>query len=460
MAAVSADASTSDTIAAIATPPGAGGIGIVRVSGPDAFAIARAIFRVQGAPPLISGRGLHVGKVVDSAGATVDSAVLLIFPGPHSYTTEDVAEIQGHGGQAACGRVLGLALRQGARLAAAGEFTRRAFLGGRLDLAQAEAVADLIAARGERALELAVSQLEGRLSRAVSRARQACLELLARIEAVLDFPEDVPSPGPEEVQAILGDVREQVERLLATAEAGRLARSGARVAIVGRPNVGKSSLLNALVQADRAIVTATPGTTRDVVETSFVLGGIPLTLLDTAGIRDAAADEVEALGMERSRRQLAEADLRLLVADAASGAGEGDLALVAACSGRPTVYVGNKADLLSGAADLPPGQDWVLVSALTGAGLDELDRTLLGVLAGKAGSQAPGDVAINARHRAVLEEAASALARAQEAARSDLPLDCVAADVGAAVRGLGQVVGADLAEEMLDVLFSRFCVGK
>lgn len=443
-----------DTIAAIATPPGSGGIGIVRISGPDAFRIASAVFREGGRPPDLTCRGLHVGWVVDpSTGGKLDHAVLLAFPGPRSYTTEDVAELQGHGGPALCGRILALVLAQGARLAAPGEFTKRAFLGGRLDLAQAEAVADLIEARGERALELAVAQLEGRLSRSVRAAREEAMALLAHIEAVIDFPDDVDAMPAGRTRQIIASAQAAVGALLATADTGLLARTGATVAIVGRPNVGKSSLLNALAQADKAIVTAQPGTTRDVVETGFQIAGIPLTVQDTAGIRESS-DEVEAIGVERSRKHLAAADLRLLVVDAAQGLQPEDEALLDEVQGLPTVLVANKADI---AATLLPDSGWLAVSALTGQGLSELEAAIVRHL---PATHAPAEVAINARHRAALEAASAALDRATSALAEDLPLDCISADIREAVRSLGQVVGEDIAEEMLDVLFSRFCVGK
>jgi tRNA modification GTPase len=451
-----------DTIAAIATPSGFGGIGIVRISGPDAFAIAARVFCERGKPPEIRGRGMHVGWVVDPAtGARIDHAILLAFPAPHSYTTEDVAEIQGHGGPALCGRVLRHVLACGARLAAPGEFTKRAFLGGRIDLAQAEAVADLIEARGERALDLAVAQLEGRLSRAVRDGREACIELLARIEAVLDFPDDVSAVDGAALSGEMQAVRDMVEALLATSGTGQLARNGATLAIIGRPNVGKSSLLNALVQAERAIVTAIPGTTRDVVEVAFQFSGIPVRMLDTAGIRPAD-DEVEAIGIARSRKHLAEADLRIWVVDASAGLTAEDQAIGEALEGLPTIQIANKADLIGPTRERRPNASDALapflkVSALTGQGLPDLEARILRAL---PGAVAPGEVAINARHQAALLQASAALARAIEAAGSDLPLDCAATDIREAAGHLGQVVGTDLTEAMLDVLFLRFCIGK
>ena len=316
-----------------------------------------------------------------------------------------------------------------------------------------------------------MAQLEGRLSRSVAQARDQAIGLLAQIEAVIDFPDDVDELSANRVQAVVGEVRRIVRDLLATADTGLLARVGATVAIVGRPNVGKSSLLNALVQAERAIVTAQPGTTRDVVETAFQIEGIPLTVLDTAGIRESA-DEVEALGVARSRQHLAAADVRLLVVDASAGLLPEDLRLLEAVADMPTVYVANKADLLGDRSSTPddwrpagtpappgtPGHlSWELVSATTGQGVPGLEKAILRHL---RLSEGPSQTAVNARHRAALQVAAEALDRAYHASAQELPLDCVSADVRMAVLSLGQVLGTDVTEEMLDVLFSRFCVGK
>ncbi len=400
-----------DTIAAIATAPGVGAIGVIRVSGPLASSIARAIFRSGHRGPELARRGLHVGWVVDPATEErIDQAVLLVFPGPRSFTGEDVVELQGHGGPAVLRRLLGVVLGQGARLASPGEFTRRAFLSGRIDLAQAEAIGELVSARGERALQAAIGQLEGRLSHEVAQLRLALLELLARIEAAVDFPEDVPELGPPEVLEVLADARIQIDELLAGARAGEIARSGARVAIVGQPNVGKSSLLNALLRSDRAIVTAMPGTTRDVLEADLEIAGIPVRLVDTAGIRPAR-DEIEKEGVARSWQQVDGADLVILVYDVRSGLAAAEHDLVARAGERPVVIVASKVDLLN-----PPGAepgeaqaaswpgDHLGVSSLTRQGLAELEAALAEALLSGSGSGQLG-IAVNARHRGALHQA-------------------------------------------------------
>lgn len=452
-----------DTIAAIATPPGTGGVAIIRISGPEALEIADAIFRVGGQALGLrrgAGRELHVGHVVDpQSQALIDEVIMLVFRAPRSYTTEDVVEFQGHAGAAVVQRLLGLVLRLGARLAAPGEFTKRAFLGGRIDLTQAEAIADVTSARTERALEIALLQLEGRLAHANQAMRHAAKHLLARLEAAIDFPDEIDLPSESELHQRLRDLIQEAQRLLATAAGGRLLREGATLAIVGRPNVGKSSLLNALLRTDHAIVTDVPGTTRDVLEAGWSIRGVPFRLLDTAGIRAEGADAAEVIGIARSRALLAAADVRLVVLDASSELGAEDQVLLAqARAAGLTIVVANKIDR-GQVSDPELGREMVFVSALQGTGLAELEQAIYEGVLGAALTPIAG-IAINARQRSALERFRLALERALEGVVGGIPVDFVTIDLKEAIAALGEVSGDELAEEVIDHIFASFCVGK
>jgi len=454
--------SLDDTIAAIATPVGEGGIGIVRLSGPDAANILERLF--VPASPLPAGRpqprALHYGHIVDPAtGQVVDEVLAAHMPAPATYTRQDVVEIDGHGGIVALRRILGLCLRHGARLAEAGEFTARAFLNGRLDLAQAEAVLDVVRSRTEVSLQAAVDQLAGRLSDQLRPLRARLVEALAYTEATLDFAEDeIP---PQDIDQALDEAAAGLQRLLAEAERGIVYRQGVRVAIVGRPNVGKSSLLNRLLRTNRAIVTDVPGTTRDTLEETLNLRGIPVVLVDTAGIQAEPDDPVERLGVERSRAALAQADLALLVVDTSQPLTDADRAIAGLVRGRPAIVVLNKVDL---PAHAEPGVDASLpavrVSALSGQGLDTLEETLVEtVLSGEVtASEAP--MVTNPRHKEALERALDHV-RAAGAAhdRGELP-ELLAIDLSAAVQALGEITGQAAGEDLIETIFSNFCVGK
>jgi len=454
--------SLDDTIAAIATPVGEGGIGIVRLSGPDAANILERLF--VPASPLPGGRpqprALHYGHIVDPAtGHVVDEVLAAHMPAPATYTRQDVVEIDGHGGIVALRRILGLCLRHGARLAEPGEFTARAFLNGRLDLAQAEAVLDVVRSRTEVSLQAAVDQLAGRLSDQLRPLRARLVDALAYTEATLDFVEDeIP---PQDIGQALEEVAAGLERLLAEAERGIVYRQGVRVAIVGRPNVGKSSLLNRLLRTNRAIVTDIPGTTRDTLEETLNLRGIPVVLVDTAGIQAEPDDPVERLGVERSRAALARADLALLVVDASQPVTDADRAIAGLVGGRPAILVLNKVDLpvhaeMDGDGSLPA----VRVSALSGQGLDALEETLVEtVLSGKvAASEAP--MVTNPRHKEALERALDHVRAAGAAhARGELA-ELLAIDLSAAVQALGEITGQTAGEDLVEAIFSNFCVGK
>ena len=459
------DPHATDTIAAIATAiaPGQGSVAIVRVSGPRAEAIGRQLFQVPGCQPWESHRVLY-GHVVDPAsGERVDEALLLLMRAPRSFTREDVVEFHCHGGLAAVRRVQELVWAAGARPAAPGEFSQRAFLHGRLDLTRAEAIVEMINARGRRAAALAMAGLDGGLQRRIEALRGRLLDPLAELEARLDFEDDLPPLDPAAVTAALLAVREELERLVAEAQLGERLREGLRVAIVGRPNVGKSSLLNRLSRRERAIVADLPGTTRDLLESELVLDGVPLTLLDTAGIRPSD-DPVERLGIARSREALASADVVLLLYDLAEGWTAADAALRAQVpDGVPLLVVGNKADL--GPEALPAGLPnpdaapaELAISARTGAGEAELTGLLL-ERCGAAGAEGL-QVALNARQRDLAAAAAAALTRSLEAAAEGLPWDFWTIDLRDAVRRLGEITGAEVSESLLDRVFSRFCIGK
>ncbi len=446
-----------DTIAAIATAvaPGQGSVAIVRISGPRADAIGRKLFRPVGQQLWETHRVLY-GHLVDPAsGERVDEVLLLPMRAPRSFTREDVVEVHCHGGLIAVQRVLDLVLTAGARRAGPGEFSLRAFLNGRLDLTRAEAIGELITARSRRAAQLAMAGLDGGLQRRIGALRERLLDQLAELEARVDFEEDLPPLDAGAVVADLGAVRSELGRLVQEASQGRLLREGLKVAIVGRPNVGKSSLLNALSRSERAIVTDLPGTTRDLVESELVLNGVPLTLLDTAGIRPTE-DRVERLGIERSRQALAAADAVLLLVDLVQGWTVADAELAALVPGGvPLLVVGNKADR----AGIPAGAPVdVAISALTGAGLEALAEVLLVRCGATLG---PGlEVALNARQRELAAAAAASLDASLAAAAQRLPWDFWTIDLRQAIRSLGEISGEEVSEAVLDRIFSRFCIGK
>ena len=449
----------NDTIAAVATAvaPGEGSVAIVRLSGPEAEAIATALFVAPGDQVWESHRVLY-GHVCDPAsGERVDEALLLLMRAPRSFTRETVVEFHCHGGLICVQRVLELALAAGARRALPGEFSQRAFLNGRLDLTRAEAVSELVTARSRRAAQLAMAGLDGGLQQRIAALRGRLLDQLAELEARVDFEDDLPPLDGVAVAEALGAVQAELQALVRDGERGQLLREGLRVAIVGRPNVGKSSLLNRLSRRERAIVTDLPGTTRDLVESELVLQGVPLTLLDTAGIR-STVDRVEQLGIERSRAALRSADVVLLLFDLAAGWRPDDQQLRQAVpDGVPLLVVGNKADqLASGVAPAPEAD--VCVSALNGSGHAQLETALLRCC-GHGDAQGL-QVALNRRQRDLAAAAAASLQASLGAAREQLPWDFWTIDLRAAVRSLGEITGEEVSEAVLDRVFSRFCIGK
>jgi tRNA modification GTPase len=451
-----------DTIAALATAvaPGEGSVAIVRLSGPKAEAIARQLFQAPGDQVWDSHRVLY-GHVVDPLrGERMDEALLLLMRAPRSFTREDVVEFHCHGGLQVVRQVLELVLSAGARRAAAGEFSQRAFLNGRLDLTRAEAICDLITARSRRAAQLAIAGLDGGIQRRITALRHRLLDQLAELEARVDFEDDLPPLEAPAVVAELEAVRQALQELVQEAAQGQRLREGLRVAIVGRPNVGKSSLLNRLSRRERAIVTDLPGTTRDLLETELVLDGVPLTLIDTAGIRPTT-DRVERLGIDRSRQALASADAVLLLYDLTAGWTAADQELRAQVPpGVPLLVVGNKGDQLHAPPlpQAPPPQQEVRISALTGQGETELVQRLLqrcGVLPVEGMA-----VALNQRQRDLAAAAAASLAASLAAAQGALPWDFWTIDLRAAISSLGEITGEEVTDAVLDRVFSRFCIGK
>lgn len=456
--------SLDDTIAAIATSIGHSGVGIVKLSGPEAYAIARRLFCSATGKKDFQPYRMHYGQIIDpDSGGVVDEAMLVYMPKPRSYTRQDVIEIQAHGGLIPLRRILQLTLNLGARPAEAGEMTLRAFLNGRLDLAQAEAVLDVIEAKTEAALRVAAEQLGGALSQQVRQVRRELLDTLAFLEASIDFVEDdIPL---QEVIGPLQQVTTQLTRLLKSADQGQIYRQGVRAAIVGRPNVGKSSLLNALLRGDRAIVTSIPGTTRDTLEETANIGGIPLVLVDTAGIRSETSDEVERIGIERSRAALERSDLALMVLDASQRLEPGDWEIGDLVGAKPALLIINKTDLSSAhtfepASDFLPSAPQVRISALSGQGIEALEEAIITLVTGGGVTLADTPLVSNPRHKALLQHALTHTQAAVEAQAAGLSPDLVSIDVRAAVDALGEITGETATEDLLDTIFSKFCIGK
>ena len=446
----------SQTIAAVATAvaPGQGGIAVIRLSGPDAQCAVREITSFPGAQPWESHRVLY-GHVMAADGLErLDEVLVLLMQAPRSFTAEDVVEIHCHGGVMAVQRVLSRVLEQpGVRRALPGEFSQRAVLNGRLDLTRAEAISDLVAARSQRAAQLAMAGVDGGIQRRIEQLRERLLDQLSELEARVDFEDDLPALDGQALLTVLQSVRDDLLQLVADGERSAALHQGLRVALVGRPNVGKSSLLNRLSRRERAIVTDLPGTTRDLLESEIVLEGVPITLLDTAGIR-STNDAVEQLGIARSHDALASADLVVLLFDLTDGWTEDDQALRQQIPADvPYLLVGNKADL----SDAEAAAD-VHLSAVTGSGEAELVQALLE----RCGALADGSLllALNQRQADLARAAAAALKRSEQVAADGLPWDFWTIDLRQAIHSLGEITGEELTESVLDRIFSRFCIGK
>lgn len=439
---------SSDTIAAIATPPGEGAIAMVRISGPDAAPILAHIFKSSAKTP--APRQATFGKIHDG-GEVLDQVLVTTFQAPASFTGEDMAEITCHGGILLAARILETVLRSGARAADAGEFSQRAFFNGKIDLTRAEAIMDIIRARTAPALRAAALQLEGRLGKEIMALRDTVLEVVAHIEAWIDFPEEGIDPATGRyLLAKINAALERTERLLSTANEGRVLREGIRVAIMGLPNAGKSSLLNRLLGMDRAIVSEVPGTTRDTIEESACLRGILFRLTDTAGLRETN-DPVEREGVARSGRAMESADLVLHIFDASATTPPAPL-------NDREILVANKCDLLPTESLKHTGA--IAVSSLTGEGFDALLDAMTNANGSKHAVTGDSLAAINARHKALLESAATSLRAAAELVQTSAPPELAAVELRSALDALGRIVGATDTEDILGEIFSRFCIGK
>ena len=455
-----------DTIAAVATPVGQGGIGIVRVSGALAGDIAKRLFRPRKPVQTLQSHRLYLGHLTDpETGAMVDEVLLSFMRAPHSYTREDVVEINSHSGPFLLSRILQIVLRSGARLARPGEFTFRAFMSGRMDLTQAEAVVDLIRAQSEKGLVMAARQMKGRLREEIESMQRKVLALLARVEVGIDFPEDVPDllPGPE-TSSLEKDLLEPLERLIAAHEERRIWMEGVRTVIVGRVNAGKSSLLNRLLNEERSLVTSIPGTTRDMIESTLHLGGVPLRLTDTAGFRKVRG-KIEGLGIRLTEQKLGEADLVLIVIDQSRPLGQHDLHLLAASDKKKSLIILNKIDLpfrlgRERSRKALEGYEVVRLSALTGEGMEDLRRTILNRLGtGGMDSASPG-LAPNLRQKEALNEASRHFRNGLAHLREEGPPEIIAADLQGGLEALGEIIGETTPEDVLDRIFSEFCIGK
>ncbi|MEM7012002.1 MAG: tRNA uridine-5-carboxymethylaminomethyl(34) synthesis GTPase MnmE [Verrucomicrobiota bacterium] len=445
--------SNSDTIAAIATPPGQAAIALLRVSGPQAVEIAERVFR----GPQLQARVQTFGKIVDENGIAIDEVLLTSFPGPNSYTGEDTIEISCHGGLLVTQTVLERLLQSGARHAEGGEFTQRAFLNGKLDLTQAEAVMDVISAQTTLALRAANEQLGGKLGGQVEQLRQDLIGIVAHVEAYIDFPEeDIDPDVGQQLLDRIAVLRKEIERLTATADQGRILREGVRTVIAGAPNVGKSSLMNVLLGFDRAIVSDTAGTTRDTIEEVINVGGIPLRLVDTAGVRDTA-DSIEREGVSRAEQQIQNAELVLEVLDGSHAKSE-NADLPDLSEDARYVCVLNKLDL-GQHADWS-GADAVSISCVDQSGIDELTSQILSVLQGSGPAWGDHSVAVNARHKACLIQAGEFLSAAAERLEQAESPEFAALELRSALDRIGDVIGKTDVEEILGEIFGNFCIGK
>lgn len=457
-----------DTIAAISTPPGEGGIGIVRISGDEAIEIADKLYSM-GKKSLADQdtHTIHYGKIVNpKTGDIVDEVMVSVMRAPKTYTREDVVEINSHGGILVVNKVLQVVLNNGARLAEPGEFTKRAFLNGRIDLSQAEAVMDMIRAKTDRAMHVAVDQLDGQMARLIRDLRQKILDTLAQVEVNIDYPEydDVEEMTSQLLEDKAREVKADIQKLLETAQQGKILREGLATAIIGRPNVGKSSLLNKLLRQDKAIVTDVAGTTRDVIEEYVNVKGVPLKLIDTAGIRETD-DEVEKIGVDRSRQAIQQADLILLVFNQSEKLTAEDEALIEATKGQNRIILLNKTDLdqqlnVDKLSQLIANDPIVSTSMMTQAGMDELqDKIAELFFSGQTGERDATYVS-NTRHIALLEEAEDALSEVLNGIALDMPVDLVQIDMRRAWDLLGEITGDSVQDELITKLFSQFCLGK
>jgi tRNA modification GTPase len=466
-----------DTVVAIATPAGRGGIGVVRLAGPEAVSIAQPMLRLTHtlepgravfgelveteAKNYVQAAAIHPAELDGASGARIDEVVVTYFQKPHSYTTDDIVEISAHGSPVVLRHIVELALARGARLAEPGEFTMRAFLNGRIDLTQAEAVRDLIESQTLFQAKVAAQQLEGALSKRLQPMKQKLVELIALLEAGIDFAEDdISVLPPDQILKHIAEVQVPLAELAGSFAFGKIVHEGLTLAIVGRPNVGKSSLFNCLVERERAIVTATPGTTRDLVSETVALGGIPVKLVDTAGIR-RALDEAESIGIRKSMEALADADIVLFVLDASEPLGDEDRELLMHVEGRTAIAVHNKADLDgSELSNFNSRLPVIRTSAVTGLGIPELRSEILRHIAGDNIPQAESGFLTNVRHQARVSDAMNGLEAAIEAVGNQVPHEMLLLDLYSALRPLDEITGATTTDDILNLIFSTFCIGK
>lgn len=462
------DRSNKDTIAAVATPVGQAGIGIVRMSGPSAQEIARKIFRAKRPVASFQTHRLYLGHLIDpETDRPLDEVLVSFMKAPNTYTREDVVEINSHSGHLLLSRILQIILHQGARLANPGEFTFRAFVNGRIDLTQAEAIVDLINAQSERGLQLASQQVKGKFRHDISALRNKTLEILAHVEVAIDFPEEeaYALSREEAGQKIEQELLEPVEKLIDAHGQQRIWVEGVPTVIVGRVNAGKSSLLNRLLNEERAIVTPIPGTTRDVIESTLYIDGLPLRLMDTAGFRKVKG-RLERIGMDLTEKKLTEADLILIIIDRSRALNQDDLDVISKAEGKKALIVVNKIDLPSKITkptltSTLRGLPSVDISARTGEGIDRLRKAIRDlVLSGEEADRGAAQIAPNLRHKEALMEAFRSYEEAASGAREGLPWEIVAMDLHAAQRALGEITGETANDELLDKIFSQFCLGK
>lgn len=455
-----------DTIAAVATAYGEGGIGIIRISGEEALPILQEIFEFHGDTDTFTSRRMTYGKIIDKEKNQIIDEVLAVYmKGPKTYTAEDVVEINCHGSMVSLRKTLALVLRKGARLAEPGEFTKRAFLNGRLDLSQAEAVIDMIRAKTDKSFDVAVSQLEGRLSLKVEEIRQKLLDLLVDITVNIDYPdEDIEEMTYEKLEESIVETQDMIEKLLATSSTGKMIREGIKIAIVGKPNVGKSSLMNGLLKETRAIVTDIPGTTRDTIEEVLSIRNIPVYLVDTAGIRETS-DKVEKMGIEKSKEAFNQADFILFLLDGSRPLEEEDLQIMEFLKERKSLVLINKRDLGEAisieeiSAKLPASQV-IEASLLKGQGITEIEDAVEDLVYGGEIVQKESMMVNNVRHIELLQQAVKSLTDALHMSERREALDFIEVDVKNAYERLGEIIGETVSDDIINEVFARFCLGK
>lgn len=457
----------TDTIAAVATPPGAGGIGVVKISGPQAIPIALPLLHPSRDLSQLRSHVLYHGSIMDpETGKTLDEVLFTVMRAPRTYTREDVVEIQAHGSRCGLGAILELVLKRGARLAEPGEFTKRAFLNGRVDLSQAEAVIEVVNAQTTEALELAARQLKGELFQAIEPIREPIKTMLVEVEAAIDFPEDVEDiiHGQEYAQRMTHDVIDPLKELLEHYDEGHVYREGVAAIIIGRPNVGKSSLMNRLLQKERSIVTAVPGTTRDFIEETVNIRGIPMRIIDTAGLHDTD-NGLETVGIRFTRQQLDEAQLVLFMVDCSMPLGGEDVQIYDLVYNRRTILVINKTDLgdhdqVTEIVERLQGLPWVQISALYNRGIEELKGAVFREVTHQSGPADLPAIVPSLRHKVAIGKALTASRDVVEGFRTGRPPELVAVDLKEALDALGEIIGVTTTEEILDQIFNRFCIGK